>query len=357
MLSCRTGFMAWLRRVLCAAAVFSQVACSLPTEGTGASTADVDGGTTGGSGGGQAGGGSGGTGATGGVGGTTTHCAAPMSCIPSPPSGWVGYVRMRGEGYPPAVVMGPVCPDESTPERYYSGLAGPAQCAPCSCSNQKGGKCGTAPLFCSKSSTDCSGAQDATGDVDGCGITNGHSGLSTLSCFIGTIPVVSAGTCDPSPADFSNKDPWTGVNDVCVVVGTDGSDSSLRAVDRAGYLASGPDAKVIVATAYFPASEDTRAADLLKDEGYKMSGNAPIYAILREAKDRAMAAGATNVEERPIVGAPVDALVDLAEEVHADLLVVGNVGLSTIAGRLLGSVPANVARRSKTDVLIVHTTG
>ena len=142
-----------------------------------------------------------------------------------------------------------------------------------------------------------------------------------------------------------------------VVVGTDGSDSSLRAVDRAGHLASGPDAKVIVATAYFPASEDTRAADLLKDEGYKMAGNAPIYAILREARDRAKEAGATNLEERAIVGAPVDALVDLAEEVGADLLVVGNVGLSTIAGRLLGSVPANVARRSKSDVLIVHTTG
>jgi nucleotide-binding universal stress UspA family protein len=142
-----------------------------------------------------------------------------------------------------------------------------------------------------------------------------------------------------------------------VVVGTDGSDSSLRAVDRAGHLASGPDAKVIVATAYFPASEDTRAADMLKDEGYKMAGNAPIYAILREARDRAKEAGATNIEERAIVGAPVDALVDLAEEVGADLLVVGNVGLSTIAGRLLGSVPANVARRSKSDVLIVHTTG
>ena len=42
--------------------------------------------------------------------------------------------------------------------------------------------------------------------------------------------------------------------------------------------------------------------------------------------------------------------------VGADLLVVGNVGLNTIAGRLLGSVPANVARKSKTDVLIVHTT-
>lgn len=141
-----------------------------------------------------------------------------------------------------------------------------------------------------------------------------------------------------------------------VVVGTDGSDSSLRAVDRAGALASGPDARVIVATAYFPSSEDSRGADVLKDEGYKVSGNAPIYAILREARDRAKAAGATNIEERPIVGAPVDALVELAEEVNADLLVVGNVGLSTIAGRLLGSVPANVARRSKSDVLIVHTT-
>ena len=140
-----------------------------------------------------------------------------------------------------------------------------------------------------------------------------------------------------------------------VLVGTDGSDSSLRAVDRAAQIAAGAEAKLIVATAYFPQSEDARAADVLKDEGYKMSGNAPIYAILREAKDRAHAAGAKDVEEKAIVGAPVDALVDLAEEIKADLLVVGNVGLSTIAGRLLGSVPANVARRSKSDVLIVHT--
>ncbi len=142
-----------------------------------------------------------------------------------------------------------------------------------------------------------------------------------------------------------------------VVVGTDGSDSSLRAVDRAGALASGPDAKLVIATAYVPSADDTRAADVLKDEGYKVSGSAPIYAILREAKDRAVAAGAQNIEERAIVGAPADGLVDLVEEVKADLLVVGNVGLSTIAGRLLGSVPANVARRSSVDVLIVYTSG
>ncbi len=139
-----------------------------------------------------------------------------------------------------------------------------------------------------------------------------------------------------------------------VVVGTDGSDSSLRAVDKAGTIA-GANAKLLIASAYLPHGEDTRAADALKDESYKVAGSSPIYAILREAKERARAAGAKDIEDRAIVGAPVDALVGLAEEVSADLLVVGNVGLNTIAGRLLGSVPANVSRRAKVDVLIVHT--
>lgn len=141
-----------------------------------------------------------------------------------------------------------------------------------------------------------------------------------------------------------------------VVVGTDGSDSSLRAVDRAGKLACGPEARVIVATAYLETPENPRAADMLKGEGYKVTGAGPIYDILHDAADRARAAGATNVEERAVKGAPVEALIDLAIEVGADLLVVGSLGLNTIAGRLLGSVPANVARKSKTDVLIVHTT-
>ncbi len=140
-----------------------------------------------------------------------------------------------------------------------------------------------------------------------------------------------------------------------VVVGTDGSDSSFRAVDRAAAIA-GADAKLIIASAYLPQHEDSRAADALRQESYKVSGTAPIYAILQDAKERAHNAGAKNVEERPIEGAPVDALVKLAEDEKADLLVVGNVGLSTIAGRLLGSVPANVSRRAKVDVLIVHTT-
>lgn len=146
-----------------------------------------------------------------------------------------------------------------------------------------------------------------------------------------------------------------------VVVGTDGSETSLRAVDRAGAIAAEHRAKLIVATAHPQAREERGGWSVPpgSDHGqdYRMVGDAPIYAILRDARERAHNAGAKNVEEKSMVGAPINALVDLVEEVSADLLVVGNVGLASVAGRLLGSVPAEVSRRAKTDVLIVYTTG
>ena len=150
-----------------------------------------------------------------------------------------------------------------------------------------------------------------------------------------------------------------------LVVGTDGSDSSLRAVDRAGAIATDYGAKLIVATAYFHAGHARGSWGVPpgmlpspdpKGEGYQLSGDAPTYEILREARDRAKAAGARNIEERAIVGDAVHALLGLAEEVNADLLVIGNVGLTGLVGRLLGSVPANISHSAKIDVLIVHTT-
>ncbi|CDO32964.1 universal stress protein [Mycolicibacterium porcinum] len=154
-----------------------------------------------------------------------------------------------------------------------------------------------------------------------------------------------------------------------ILVGTDGSDSSLRAVHRAGEIAAQENAKLIVASAHQPVAEkggwsrapspdhvvDTRAEDSLKREGYRMHGAAPVYEILQAARDRAKAAGATDIVERAVEGAPVDALVRLAKEVDADLIVVGDIGLDSVAGRLLGSVPATIARRVKIDILIVHT--
>jgi nucleotide-binding universal stress UspA family protein len=148
-----------------------------------------------------------------------------------------------------------------------------------------------------------------------------------------------------------------------VVVGTDGSVPSMRAVEHAAWIAAASDAKLIITTAYvhhgdeapYHHSEEPRAEDLLKEEGWQVHGDAPIYERLHEARERAEAVGASNIEVRPIIGGPVHVLLDLAEEVQADLLVVGNLGMNSIAGRLLGSVPASITHHAKTDVLVVHT--
>ncbi|MFD3509624.1 universal stress protein [Nocardia sp. NPDC058666] len=142
-----------------------------------------------------------------------------------------------------------------------------------------------------------------------------------------------------------------------IVVGTDGSDSSYVAVEKAAALAGDADATLVLACAYFPTDDRdvAAAADVLKDEAYQVRGSAPTNEILIVAREKAIAAGAKNIVDRAIVGEPVDSLLDLVNEVKADLLVVGNRGLNTLTGRLLGSVPSDVARKSRSDVLIVHT--
>lgn len=143
-----------------------------------------------------------------------------------------------------------------------------------------------------------------------------------------------------------------------IVVGTDGSDSSYVAVEKAAALAGdGQTTTLVIACAYYPTDDRdvAAAADLLKDDAYQVRGSAPTNDILRTARDKATAVGAKNIVERAIVGEPVESLLSLVKEVEADLLVVGNRGLNTLAGRLLGSVPSDVARKSRSDVLIVHT--
>jgi nucleotide-binding universal stress UspA family protein len=142
-----------------------------------------------------------------------------------------------------------------------------------------------------------------------------------------------------------------------IVVGTDGSDSSFRAVDRAAEVAAGSSAKLVIVCAYVPASrrEVASAADVLGDEAYQVVGSAPAEDTLRTAAERAAARGAGNVERVPIEGEPVKSLIGALGEYRADLLVVGNRGLNSLAGRLLGSVPADVSRKAPCDVLIVHT--
>ncbi|OZM73910.1 universal stress protein [Amycolatopsis antarctica] len=143
-----------------------------------------------------------------------------------------------------------------------------------------------------------------------------------------------------------------------VVVGTDGSDSSFAAVDRAAAVAADANAQLVITCAYYPADrhEVEKAQEALREEAYQVVGSAPAEDTLQSARDRAARQGAAKIDTVAVVGEPVASLRKTVEERSADLLVVGNRGLNTIAGRILGSVPAEVARKSGVDVLIVHTT-
>lgn len=143
-----------------------------------------------------------------------------------------------------------------------------------------------------------------------------------------------------------------------ILVGTDGSESSFRAVERAASVAADANATLLIVSAYAQMSdrESSRAAQALGEESYKVMGAHPAEDILREATEVAKKAGATNVETVAKAGDPVDVLVKVVDEHKADLCVVGNRGLNSLAGRLLGSVPANISHRAACDVLIVHTT-
>ncbi|GAA2591979.1 universal stress protein [Actinomadura fulvescens] len=143
-----------------------------------------------------------------------------------------------------------------------------------------------------------------------------------------------------------------------ILVGTDGSDTSFRAVDRAAQLAAATGATLLLASAFhpMPTRERLSASDRLGDLAYKVQGSTPAEDALRAARERAVAAGAKDIEELAVEGDPVDVIAKVARERAADLVVVGNRGLNSLAGRILGSVPANLSHRSPCDILIVHTT-
>ncbi|MFN2517863.1 MAG: universal stress protein [Jatrophihabitantaceae bacterium] len=144
-----------------------------------------------------------------------------------------------------------------------------------------------------------------------------------------------------------------------VVVGTDGSETSFRAVDRAAALARDAGATLIIACAYFPSHDKSIARDqdvLGADAAYQVVGSAPAEDTVSRARDRAIKAGAKKVDTVAVQGKPADTLGKVVKDRGADLLVVGNRGLNTLAGRIIGSVPLDVARHTPIDVLIVHTT-
>ncbi len=140
-----------------------------------------------------------------------------------------------------------------------------------------------------------------------------------------------------------------------VVVGSDGTPTSLYAVDRAAEVAQAAHARLVVVTAY--RDDDPSTAASSPDEGLHRD----VYGAeaAREALEKSVT-GLTDerarfIEQRLVAGDPAQALLDTVGANPANLIVVGNRGLGASHGQLLGSVPAGVVRKAVCDVLVVQT--
>jgi nucleotide-binding universal stress UspA family protein len=80
-----------------------------------------------------------------------------------------------------------------------------------------------------------------------------------------------------------------------------------------------------------------------------------VDATLRQAADRLEEAG-VKAETYAREGDPADAILDVAEEQNADLIIVGNKGMTGAKRFLLGSVPNKVSHHAPCSVMIIRTT-
>lgn len=138
-----------------------------------------------------------------------------------------------------------------------------------------------------------------------------------------------------------------------IVVGSDGSKSSLLAVERAAKLAAAFGSTLVIGTAYY--ENEDEAAKALRQDSVTILGDQKALENLEGAAEHARSFGASDVQTATRPGTPVEALMAIVNDNNADLLIVGNRGINSLTGRLLGSVPADVARQSNCDVMIVHT--
>ncbi|HEX2049186.1 MAG TPA: universal stress protein, partial [Actinomycetota bacterium] len=158
-----------------------------------------------------------------------------------------------------------------------------------------------------------------------------------------------------------------------ILVGTDGSDTAMRAVDAAAALAADLDAALLVACAFDPPSEReldrlradpgdvvgswgaSRDAARVPDEfRWRIAAAAQAEDVLERAADRAAAQGA-DPEARTLRGDPAEALLAEAEGSDYDLLVVGSVGMTGARRFALGNVPHRVSHHATVDVLVSRT--
>ncbi len=143
-----------------------------------------------------------------------------------------------------------------------------------------------------------------------------------------------------------------------IVVGTDGSDTATQAVRQAIELARDVGAKVEFVSAYEPVPKQRLSAerrDAPEDVQWAINPREDVDATLEAAAELAREAGVT-VTTYARQGDPADAVLDVAEEIEADLIIVGNKGMTGAKRFLLGSVPNKVSHHAPCSVMIIRTT-
>jgi nucleotide-binding universal stress UspA family protein len=143
-----------------------------------------------------------------------------------------------------------------------------------------------------------------------------------------------------------------------IVVGTDGSETAGKAVLQATELARQVGASVSLVSAYEPVSgnrlrEEKR--EVPKDLEWMVNPREDVEATLKDAAENVSGAG-VKVDTFAREGDAADAILDVAEETNADLIVVGNKGMTGTKRFLLGSVPNKVSHHAPCSVLIIRTT-
>jgi nucleotide-binding universal stress UspA family protein len=143
-----------------------------------------------------------------------------------------------------------------------------------------------------------------------------------------------------------------------IVVGTDGSDTAGNAVRQAVELANLSGSTLDIVSAYEPISRERmrdESAELPGDVQHTVNPREDVNLILETASGKAKKQD-VEVRTHAREGDPADAILDVAEETNADLIVVGNKGMTGAKRFLLGSVPNKVSHHAPCGVLIVRTT-
>jgi nucleotide-binding universal stress UspA family protein len=142
-----------------------------------------------------------------------------------------------------------------------------------------------------------------------------------------------------------------------MVVGTDGSDSAKEAVTKGVELARELGATLHLVRAYEPVPQGRLLEEQQqghKDADWVVALREDVRATLEEAAKEITEAG-VDVDTHAREGDPADAILDLAEEQGAELIVVGNKGMSGAKRFLLGSVPNKISHHATCTVMIVPT--